>query len=198
MSDPFQKNPNPEQNPDPQQQPYQQHPYQQQPPPYQQQPPYQQPPGGGYGFPAAPPPPQGPVTGPGGLVFDNASGLYLPPGTELASVGRRIGAYFLSLLLVIVTLVIGYVIWGLIAWGKGTTPALQVLKMKVWRTDGRGVAGFGRMALREIIGRLVDGIVGAITSVISFVLFVTTGKHQALHDMVAGTTVLYDPNKVLG
>lgn len=166
--------------------------------PYGQPQGFGQPPAGPYGYPAAPPPPQGPVVGPGGLIRDAETGVYIPAGTQVASVGRRIGAYFLSFVLVIVTLVIGYVVWGLIAWGKGTTPALQVLGMKVWRVDQPGVPSWGRMALREIIGRLVEGILGAITQIISFVLFVSGDKRQALHDMIASTTVIHDPNKVLG
>lgn len=158
-----------------------------------------QPPGQPYGnYPAAPPPPQGPIIGPGGLVLDPESGVYIPPGTQLASVGRRIGAYFLAIPLAIVTLGIGYLIWGLIVWSKGTTPALQVLGMKVWRLDQPGVAGWGRMALREVVGRfLVESIIGII-GIVSFVLFVSSDKRQALHDMIASTTVLRDPNRVLG
>jgi uncharacterized RDD family membrane protein YckC len=131
-------------------------------------------------------------------VLDPGSNLYIPAGTQLASVGRRIGAYFLAIPLFIVTLGIGYIIWGLILWGQGTTPALKVLGMRVWRVDRPEVPGWGRMALREIIGRLVDGILGGITELISFVLFASTEKRQSLHDMIASTTVLHDPNKVLG
>jgi uncharacterized RDD family membrane protein YckC len=54
------------------------------------------------------------------------------------------------------------------------------------------------MALRDIIGRIVDGILSIITALISFILFVTGAKRQSLHDIVAGTVVLHDPNKVLG
>jgi hypothetical protein len=81
--------------------------------------------------------------------------LNLPGGTQLASVGRRIGAYFLSIPLFIATLGIGHVIWGLIAWGKGNIPALQVLGMRVWRPETNKVAGFWFMALREIAGHLI-------------------------------------------
>ncbi len=52
------------------------------------------------------------------------------------------------------------------------------------------------MALRETIGRLVEGIL-FITEIISFVLFVSGKEHKSLHDYIAGTVVLYDPNKVL-
>jgi len=131
------------------------------------------------------------------MYFDQLSGLALPDGTQLAGVGRRIGAYFLAIPLCIVTLGIGYIIWGLIAWGNGQTPALQVLGMRVWRPETNQVAGFWHMALREIVGRIVDGILSLITEITSFVLFVTGKEHKALHDYVAGTVVLHDPNKVL-
>jgi len=156
------------------------------------------------GFTAAPPVPAGYGYGqqpaaavPQGMYFDQMSGLLLPDGTELASVGRRIGAYFLAIPLAIVTLGIGYIIWGLIVWGNGQTPALQVLGMRCWRPETNRVAGFWYMALREIPGRIIDGILSLITEITSFVLFVTGKEHKALHDWIAGTVVLYDPNKVL-
>jgi uncharacterized RDD family membrane protein YckC len=153
-------------------------------------------------FTAAPAVAQGygqyPVAGvPQGMHVDQESGLLLPDGTELASVGRRIGAFFLAIPLAIVTLGIGYVIWGLIAWGNGQTPALQVLGMRVWRPETNRVAGFGHMALREIVGRIADGILSLITEIISFVMFVTSRDRKSLHDHIAGTVVLYDPNKTL-
>lgn len=167
------------------------------PPPGQQ---YGPPPGQGYQ--PAPPPPMGYGYGeagvvPAGMYFDPASGLTLPQGTELASVGRRIGAYFLAFPLAIVTLGIGYIIWGMILWGRGTSPALSVLGMRVWRPAENRPATWGLMALRDIIGRIVDGILSFVTGLVSFILFLTTKEHRALHDMVAGTVVLYDPNKVI-
>ncbi len=172
-------------------------------------PPFGQQPGEAYGQPSgpaytpAPPVPaeygygQNPGVVPQGMYFDQVSGLNLPAGTQLASVGRRIGAYFLAIPLAIVTLGIGYIVWGLIVWGNGQTPALQVLGMRVWRPETNRVAGFWFMALREIVGRIVDGILSVITLITSFVLFVAGQKHQALHDSIAGTVVLYDPDKVL-
>jgi uncharacterized RDD family membrane protein YckC len=141
----------------------------------------------------------GPYQGavPAGMYVDQASGLLLPDGTQLASPGRRIGAWFLSLLLVIVTLGIGYVVWGLLIWSNGQSPALQVLGMRVWRPETNRVAGFWYMALREIVGRIVDGILSFITEITSFVMFVASKDHKSLHDQIAGTVVLYDPNKVL-
>ncbi len=196
---------------DPVQPPPQQPPppaYQAPPPAYQAPPPAYEtapPPQPGQHFQPAPPvqPQYGygqlaPTSVPPGMFFDPASGLTLPNGTQLASVGRRIGAYFLSILLAIVTLGIGYVIWGLVVWGRGTSPALSVLKMKVWRPVENKKASWGIMALRDIIGRIVDGILSIITGLISLIMFVTGKEHKSLHDLVAGTVVLYDPNNVLG
>jgi uncharacterized RDD family membrane protein YckC len=150
-------------------------------------------------LPQAPPPPAGfdAPAPPPGMYYDAESGLMLPNGTQLASVGRRIGAYFLAIPLWIVTLGIGYIIWGLMSWSKGTTPALRVLGMRVWRHEEGRVAGFGWMALREIVGRIADTILSIITELTSFILFLTTKERKSLHDYVAGTVVLYDPDKKL-
>lgn len=162
----------------------------------------QPPPADPYGTPMPPPSgyeyeQQGAGLAPAGTYIDPVNGLILPQGVELASVGRRIGAYFLAIPLAIVTLGIGYVIWGLIVWGKGQTPALQVLGMRCWRPEDRRVAGFWWMALREIIGRLADGILSLLTLLTSFIFMLTRPDRRTLHDLIAGTVVVYDPDKVL-
>jgi uncharacterized RDD family membrane protein YckC len=157
--------------------------------------------------PPPPPPPQAPpltygqpqysAASPPGMHVDPMSGLSLPDGVELASVGRRIGAFFLAIPLSIVTLFIGYLIWGLIVWGRGQTPALQVLGMRCWRPETGRVPGFWWMALREIVGRFVEGILSFITLLVSFVLMASGKQRQSLHDLIAGTVVLRDPNNLL-
>src|SRR5215472_16004328 len=166
-------------------------------------PPGSPPPQPGY-LPPAPPVPAGYGYGqPGGMVvppgmsFDQASGLLLPQGVELASSGRRIGAYFLAIPLAIVTLGIGYVICGLIVWANGQTPALQVLGMSCWRPDDGRVPGFWWMALREVVGRIEEGILSFISLLISLILMLTRPDRRSLHHLIAGTVVLYDPNEVL-
>jgi uncharacterized RDD family membrane protein YckC len=148
------------------------------------------PPAPGYGYGQAP---TAPV--PEGFVFDPASGLSFPAGVQLATPGRRIGAYFLSFVLVIVTLVIGYIIWGLLIWGRGQTPTYQVLGMRCWKPETQRVATFGTMALREIVGRIVESLM--ITALISFILMLVRGDRKCLHDLIAGTVALRDPDKVL-
>lgn len=134
---------------------------------------------------------------PDGFHVDQASGIALPHGVVLASHGRRVGAYFLAIPLVIVTLGIGYLIWGIIAWTKGTSPALQVLGMKVYRPEQRKLATFGPMALRNIVGGIAQGILSVITLLVSFILFLTRPDRRSLPDLVASTVVVHDPNKAL-
>ncbi len=117
----------------------------------------------------------------------------LPPGVTLAPVGRRVGAYFLAILLVIVTLVIGYIIWGLLAWRRGTSPALSVLKMRCVKVSDGTKATFGTMALRNIVGGILEGILGWITELVSLVLFFGRDDHRCLHDLIGGTVVVFDP-----
>ena len=157
------------------------------------------PPQAGY-YPPAPPVPmsaygQSNVAVLPGMYYDQNSGLQLPDQTELASVGRRIGAYFLAIPLIIVTLGIGYLIWGLIVWGQGQTPALQVLGCRCWRTETNRIADWGWMALREVVGGIIEGI--WIIGLVSFILMCTRGDRRTIHDLIAGTIVLHDPNKVL-
>jgi uncharacterized RDD family membrane protein YckC len=158
----------------------------------------------GAGLPQAPPVPAGYGYGqygdqpvPAGMYLDQESGLMLPEGTQLANPGRRIGAFFLAIPLIIVTLGIGYVIWGLIVWGNGQTPTLQLLGMRCFRPETNQVASFWWMALRETIGRLADSILGIFTELTSFILMLVRHDRKTIHDLVAGTVVLRDPNKVL-
>lgn len=131
------------------------------------------------------------------MYVDQQSGLLLPNGTTLANPGRRIGAWFLAIPLWIVTLGIGHIVWGLILWGRGQTPALKLLGMQVWRPDERRPATFWWMALREVIGRIADGILSILTELTSFILMLAGRERRTIHDYVAGTVVLYDPDNVL-
>ncbi len=71
--------------------------------------------------------------------------------TMLASRGKRFGAFLLEIPLAVVTLGIGYLIWALIVYSQGLTPAKQLLKMRVVNLDERRAAGWLSMFLREWI-----------------------------------------------
>jgi uncharacterized RDD family membrane protein YckC len=125
----------------------------------------------------------------------------LPTGIVLSSAGRRFGGYLLDGLLLICTLVIGWVIWTLIVWAQGQTPGKQILGMRVVRLDTRAAAGWGRMFLRDFAGKLLVGMVAAlipfIGTVIAYCWLLWDKDRQELWDKLAGTVVVNDPDRRL-
>jgi uncharacterized RDD family membrane protein YckC len=80
-----------------------------------------------------------------------------------------------------------------LVYGRGQTPALQVLGMRAYRPSTGQMAGFWWMVLRDVVGRLVEQVGGILLLLTSFILFVSTKQRRSLHDVIAGTVVLYDP-----
>ena len=66
-----------------------------------------------------------------------------------ASLGRRIGALGLGVLLVVATLVVGWLVWSVFEWRQGRTPSYRLLGLRVvGRADGQPI-GLGRSFLRS-------------------------------------------------
>lgn len=125
----------------------------------------------------------------------------LPNGIVLSSAGRRFGGYLLDGLLIVVTLVIGWIIWSLVVWAQGQTPGKQLLGMRVVRLDQRTYAGWGKMFLREFLGKLivyfVASFVFGIGALIADCWLLWDKDRQELWDKIAGTVVVNDPEKRL-
>src|ERR1700736_4385566 len=146
-----------------------------------------------------PPPPGGiPLVPP----YEPAQNTPHPPGVVVSTAGKRLGGYALELLLIIVTLFIGWLIWSLVVWGNSTSPAKQLLKMKVVKKDTGLRASYGTMVLRELVGKwLIVGIViGSICGIVALVLdfmLLWDKDRQELWDKIAGTIVVDDPGGVI-
>jgi hypothetical protein len=129
---------------------------------------------------------------PPGMYFDRGSWLVLPEGTRPARVSQVIAAYALAVLLFILTLGAGYLIWAVVTWGQGQTPAQRLLGLRCWRPDTGRVADRKHMAIRQVTGLLFNG--EALMGV--FILFIGESLNS-VGDFFAGTTVLSDPDNVL-
>jgi uncharacterized RDD family membrane protein YckC len=129
---------------------------------------------------------------PPGMYFDRGSWLVLPQGTRPARISQVIAAYALAVLLFILTLGVGYLIWAVVAWGQGQTPAQRLLGLRCWRPDTGRVADRKHMAIRQVTGLLLNGELLAGV----FLLFVGESLNS-VGDFFAGTTVLHDPDRVL-
>jgi uncharacterized RDD family membrane protein YckC len=112
----------------------------------------------------------------------------------LASAGARLGAHLMEALLALVTLGIGWIIWSLVAWGKGTTPGHQVLKQYIVDEKTGKTFSWGRMALREVV---IKGILCGVLYVVTFSIFyfvdslmVVRDDRRTIHDRISGSLVV--------
>jgi uncharacterized RDD family membrane protein YckC len=144
--------------------------------------------------PTTPPVPTAPP-GPAMAQMPAAYGPAVPAGTELSGLGKRFGNFLLGIVLMIVTLGIGYLIWAFIAYGQGQTPAKQVLKMYVVDERTGLPASWGTMFLR---GWIIDGLLGQITfgvfGLVSALWIFSGDTHQRLTDKMVKTIVVDAPN----
>ena len=124
-----------------------------------------------------------------------------PAGVRLADLGRRLGAYVLDLVLVFLTLFIGYIIWWLFTLQWGQTPGKQLLGIRVIKVDGTP-SGWGWTFIRELVIKVLG--IGALNALISLVIpfpiftfldpmwAIWDRDRQALHDKVMKTIVVDD------
>ena len=123
----------------------------------------------------------------------------LPGGVRMSSSGLRLGAFALEYVLATVTLGIGWLIWALIIFGRGQTPAKQLLGMRTVTWSTRKRAGWWRMFLREMIVEPVITFLAFITLIGVILLFwlLWDDKNQELWDKVVDTIVVNDRDKLL-
>ncbi len=125
--------------------------------------------------------------------------LMAPPGVRVAGLGRRVAAYLLDIVLFPRLLVIGWVIWALIIFGRGQTPAKQLLGIRVVRADGTW-SDWGWTLLREFgIKILVGNIIAAALGGIGLIVYLANllwafwdKDRQTLHDKIMKTVVIDD------
>ncbi|HEY6624890.1 MAG TPA: RDD family protein, partial [Acidimicrobiales bacterium] len=85
-------------------------------------------------------------------------------------------------------------IWSLVIWRSGETPAMQIMRIKVVKLDTGEVAPYGTMFLREFVGKWV--IMGLIASiffpawVVLVFMLMWDKNRQELWDKMAGTIVV--------
>jgi uncharacterized RDD family membrane protein YckC len=121
----------------------------------------------------------------------------LPPGVHLSSPARRFGGYVLEGVLLVVTLGIGWLVWSFVVFGRGQTPAKQLLGMRAVDLRRGQNATWGKMFVREIVAKPLVGLVSWVTLGIVNFWLVWDNRNQELWDKVVGTIVVNDPHKRL-
>ena len=118
------------------------------------------------------------------------------PPQRLASPAARLGSVLLDLVLVVVTLGVGWLVWSVVVWGRATTPGKSLLGQRVVHAATGRDASWGRMAVRQVlVGGVVSWALSTITLGLWFVadaLLVFGRGHRRLTDRLAGTQVVLD------
>ena len=109
-----------------------------------------------------------------------------PEGTVvMAGRGERILAWFLDILLVVFTLVIGWIVWWFIVAPRGQNPGKAVVGIRVIRTNGNAVRT-GGMFVRGIVGQLA----GLIPFFLDDLWMLWDRNAQTLHDKIVDSVVV--------
>ena len=82
-------------------------------------------------------------------------------------------------------LLLGYAVWALMLFARGTTPGKKLLGMRVVREDGRP-AGFFIMLIREWIGKAISSMVFSL----GFIWILIDRDKQGWHDKLVSTYVV--------
>jgi hypothetical protein len=117
--------------------------------------------------------------------------------TPVSSSARRFGALALELLLVAVTMFVGWFVWSLRTWARGQTPAKSLLSMRCVRVAGGRSAPWRIMVLREVVGKWLLGVLTlGIVPLVSAVMILRRGR-MGVWDKLAKTQVVDDPDGLL-
>src|SRR5438445_1738969 len=124
----------------------------------------------------------------GDTLFCQYCGTFVldPEGTVvMASRGERILAWLVNIVLLFLTLFIGWIIWWFIVAPKGQNPGKAVVGLRVIKTDGSAM-DTGTMFVR--------GLLGVLCSLIPLYLddlwILWDRDAQTLHDKLAETVVV--------
>lgn len=88
--------------------------------------------------------------------------------------------------LVAIILPLVYFIWFLTLLRKGLTPGKKLLGLQVVNHQTGEIPGFGKMFLREIVGRFISGLFFGV----GYFWAIFDKNAQAWHDKIAGTVVI--------
>lgn len=98
----------------------------------------------------------------------------------------------LGVLLQIFVIVGGiWLLASIVSWAQGTTPGKRVFGLCVVSATTGQVVGFGRMVLREAVGKgLIGSLLSGFPIAIGLIMILVTPKRQGYWDFMAGTVVV--------
>jgi len=115
---------------------------------------------------------------------------------------RFFGDLLLEVILIAVTLFIGWLIWLYFTAQTGQTPAKRLLNVLIVDLDTDQPVSAGRVWMRDVLVKIIlfSWVFGAITFGISRLIdygwVLIDDNRQALHDKIVNTRVVYSPFKL--
>jgi uncharacterized RDD family membrane protein YckC len=117
----------------------------------------------------------------------------------LASPWLRRGAALLNALLVLVTLIIGWLVWAIVLWlqGTGQNPGKKLVGIRVVSAETGAPTGAGLFFVRNfVLGGIVMSLLSGVTlGILPLVdiLMIFSDRHRRIIDRWAGTLVATVP-----
>lgn len=117
-----------------------------------------------------------------------------PPSSKaMSSPRRRARSLVLEVVLVVVTLGVGWLVWSAVLWRRGQTPAKCLMRMRCIDTRSGAAAGARTMAARELALKWVPGLASLGLTLMTGGLVALGERHEAVWDKLARTIVIDDP-----
>lgn len=104
--------------------------------------------------------------------------FFLPAVTHASGVGAGVG------ILLGIGLILFYVVWALMLFGRGRTPGKRMLGLRVVKENGQP-AGFATMFFREWLGKMLSALIFAL----GFLWILFDREKQGWHDKLMSTYV---------
>ena len=103
----------------------------------------------------------------------------------------RFGAQLLNAVLMVVTLVIGWLVWAMITWSRDSAnPGQKIIGLKVVKKDTGQPLTWGELFIRNfLLGYLVYGVTCGVLVVVDIFKSFGTERQRVLDNM-AGTVVV--------
>ena len=128
--------------------------------------------------------------GPGAVCQNCGQVEGMPVGTKVAPPARRLGGALLDGLLLLVTLIIGWLIWVIFTSKNGQSPAKSILKMRVVKLSTGETVTRGQYFARWL-GKFVLRLI-SIVGLLAALWLLWDKNRQTLWDKIADTIVLDD------
>lgn len=128
-------------------------------------------------------------------VLTAVASTHVPPPSSkaMSSPRRRARSLGLEVVLVLVTLGVGWLVWSVVLWRQGQTPAKRLMRMRCIDTRSGAAAGALTMAARELALKWVPGLATLGLTLMAGGLVALGERHEALWDKAARTIVIDDP-----